>query len=83
MFAPTEMRRGWEPPVVDPEVVRGKLTRALEALRACKSGSPWPDDRTRRNRIIFPQMANWLPQDEADRLRAEFRAELERLDLAG
>jgi hypothetical protein len=32
--------------------------------------------------VLFPQMANWLPEEERERLRAEFRAELERLDLA-
>jgi hypothetical protein len=31
---------------------------------------------------IFPQMANWLPDDEADRLRAEYAREIERLKMA-
>lgn len=32
--------------------------------------------------IVFPQMANWLPQEERDQLRFEFAQELERLKLA-
>lgn len=35
----------------------------------------------RCNRTIFPQMTNWLPDDEAEQLRLEFAAELERLHL--
>jgi hypothetical protein len=33
-------------------------------------------------RTVFPQMANWLPAAEADRLRREFRTEVARLDAA-
>jgi hypothetical protein len=29
-------------------------------------------------RTVFPQMANWLPEDEANQLRFEFARELER-----
>ena len=30
-------------------------------------------------RTVFPNMANWLPADEADRMRAEFAREMARL----
>ena len=33
-------------------------------------------------RIVFPQMANWLPDEEAARLRQEFATELTRLEAA-
>ena len=33
-------------------------------------------------RTIFPQMTNWLPEDEGAQLRFEFEAELERLKAA-
>ena len=33
-------------------------------------------------RTIFPQMTNWLPEDEGAHLRFEFEAELERLKAA-
>jgi hypothetical protein len=32
--------------------------------------------------VPFPQMANWLPDDEANQLRFEFAQELERLKQA-
>jgi hypothetical protein len=31
--------------------------------------------------VIFPQMANWLPEAEREQLRFDFAAELERLAL--
>jgi hypothetical protein len=33
-------------------------------------------------RVIFPQMANWLPEEESAQLRLEFEAELARLEAA-
>jgi hypothetical protein len=31
---------------------------------------------------VFPNMAKWLPEDEAEQLRFEFAREMERLKLA-
>jgi hypothetical protein len=31
---------------------------------------------------VFPQMADWLPDDEANQLRFEFMQEIERLKVA-
>ncbi len=69
-------------PRVDPDVIRRRLQAMLAAVRASKKGSPWPPETTRLNQLIFPQMANWLPERERDRLRFEFAAELKRLNLA-
>ncbi len=69
-------------PQVDPDVIRRRLQAMLAAVRASKKGSPWPPETTRLNQLIFPQMANWLPESERDRLRLEFAAELKRLNLA-
>jgi hypothetical protein len=33
-------------------------------------------------RTIFPQMTNWLPEEEGAQLRFEFEAELARLEEA-
>ena len=33
-------------------------------------------------RTIFPQMTNWLPEEEGAQLRFEFETELSRLDAA-
>lgn len=65
----------------DPEVVRAKLLRLLAEARAAQS-MPWDRKTTRYWQTVFPQMANWLPDDEADQLRLEFRSEMQRLDRA-
>lgn len=71
-----------QPPQVDPDVIRRRLHAMLAAVRAMQTGSPWTPETTRLNRLIFPQMANWLPESERDQLRFEFAAELKRLNLA-
>ncbi len=65
----------------DPAKVRAKLLRLLDEARAADT-LPWDRKTTRYWQTVFPQMANWLPQDEADQLRLDFRHELERLDRA-
>ena len=65
----------------DPERVRRKLLNALETARAAQT-VPWSDKEFRVWQIVFPQMANWLPDDEADQLRFAFAQEVERLKLA-
>jgi hypothetical protein len=67
--------------VADPEVVRRKLLAALAELRAAQS-LPWDARRTLYWRTVFPQMTNWLPEDEAAQLRLEFASEIRRLDAA-
>ena len=69
-------------PQVDPDVIRRRLEALLAALRATRTGSPWTPETTRLNRLIFPQMANWLPESERDPLRFAFEAESKRLNLA-
>lgn len=43
---------------------------------------PWTEREARVIQIIFPQMTNWLPHEEADQLRFEFEREIERLKEA-
>jgi hypothetical protein len=43
---------------------------------------PWPERDARMWQIVFPNMANWLPDDEAEQLRLEFAREMERLKQA-
>jgi hypothetical protein len=69
-------------PLVDPAMVRRRLLAMLSDIRAAEKTSPWPPEATRLNQLIFPQMANWLPEDERDQLRFEFAMELKRLNLA-
>ena len=81
MFASTDMRPTWKPPVIDPDDVRRRLQKMLDKAKNSEGELPWSLETTLRNRTIFPQMANWLPHDEAEELRAAFHAELERFDL--
>jgi hypothetical protein len=84
LFGTGEDRIPHPPPashLPDPADIRrrlhGLLAKAREAERM-----PWDERKARMWQIVFPQMANWLPDDEADQLRFEFAQEIERLKLA-
>lgn len=69
-----------DPTKIDPQEIRVELLAILEQARAARDVAPW-DRRTHRyHHVVFPQMANWLPDDEADQLRFEFARELERIE---
>jgi hypothetical protein len=66
--------------VVDPDDVRLELLEILAVAKAARDEPPW-DRRTHRyHEVVFPQMANWLPEDEAAQLCFEFAKELERIE---
>jgi hypothetical protein len=65
----------------DPDEVRAELLAVLAEARAAQS-FPWDARRTLYWRTVFPQMTNWLPDDEAAQLRFEFETEMRRLDAA-
>ena len=65
----------------DPHEVRAELLRVLAKVRAARS-LPWDARRTLYWRTVFPQMTNWLPEDEAAQLRFDFETEMRRLDAA-
>ena len=64
----------------DPEEVRatmlGTLAIAKRALDAC----PWDERTFRYHKQVFPQMAYWLPDDEAKQLCFEFAQEVARIE---
>ena len=64
-----------------PDEVRARLHAMLAEMRAADS-LPWDRKRALLNAKIFPQMTNWLPEDEAAQLRFEFETELARLEAA-
>lgn len=74
-----------QPPVrkfaPDTDEVRQRL-RALLTLARDAQAMPWPERDARMWQTVFPQMANWLPDDEANQLRFEFAQEIERLRAA-
>jgi hypothetical protein len=65
----------------DPDKVRARLYKILAEARAAKK-LPWEPTRVSLYRTIFPQMTNWLPDDEGAQLRFEFETELARLEAA-
>lgn len=72
-----------EPPrdeSVNPDEVRTELLEILRLAREARDEAPW-DRRTHcYHQIVFPQMASWLPDEEAEQLCFEFSKELERID---
>ena len=65
----------------DIDKVRARLHKILAEMRNAQS-LPWEWGRASLYRTIFPQMTQWLPEDEGAQLRFEFEAELERLKAA-
>jgi hypothetical protein len=65
----------------DPEAVRQRLNALLTTIREARA-MPWSERDARMWQTVFPQMANWLPDDEANQLRFEFALEVERLKAA-
>jgi len=70
--------RSYEP---DREEVRGDLRVILESARAVTAVSLWDRRTYQYNKVVFPQMSRWLPDDERDQLCFEFFKELERIEL--
>lgn len=69
-----------DPTQVDPQSVRDELNAILATARAARDTAPW-DRRTHRyHAVVFPQMSNWLPHEEADALRQQFGVELARIE---
>jgi hypothetical protein len=62
----------------DPETVRLRLKSLLEKARTAEK-MPWSERDARMWQTVFPNMAKWLPEEEADQLRFEFAQEMERL----
>jgi hypothetical protein len=65
----------------DPDKVRRRLEKILAEARAAQK-LPWEPTTASLYRTIFPQMTNWLPEEEGAQLRFEFETELARLEAA-
>ncbi len=68
--------------VANPNDVRRRLHKMLAEARAADRAPPWNERTTQVYQIVFPQMANWLPESEAEQLRLEFEIEIRRLTRA-
>ena len=62
----------------DPAKVRAQVLAILAKAKAAPE-APWRENDREYYRLVLPQMTNWLPEDEARKLRDEFAAELMRL----
>ncbi len=65
----------------DPDSVRAELHKILAEARAALE-LPWEPKTVLLYRTIFPQMTNWLPDEEGAQLRFEFETEIKRLEAA-
>jgi hypothetical protein len=65
----------------DPDSVRADLYKMLAEARAAERLA-WEPRKVLLYRTIFPQMTNWLPDEEGAQLRFEFEAEIKRLEAA-
>lgn len=68
-------QREW---VVNADTVRAKMLLLLDTARNAEA-MPWPPRKVKIYETIFPQMANWLPEEERNQLCFEFAQEIERL----
>ena len=67
--------------VPDPQTIRLRLNALLEKARTAKT-MPWPERDARMWQTVFPNMAKWLPEGEAEQLCFEFAREMKRLAMA-
>ena len=65
----------------DRDEVRRELYDVLAEARCAIDECPWDERTFKYHKVVFPQMANWLPEQERDQLRFEFAREVERIEL--
>ncbi len=68
-------------PTPRPEDIRRRLTSIIEKVRSSEK-MPWSERDARMWQTVFPNMAKWLPDEEAEQLRFDFAREMERLAKA-
>jgi hypothetical protein len=59
--------------------VRAEVNKVLEQARVAKE-MPWTQKEVAFWKTVFPQMTNWLPEEEAAQLRSAFLEEICRLE---
>lgn len=77
IFAEPERPSEWP----DPDQVRVQLLATLDQARRAVDQCPWDERTFKYHKVVFPQMATWLPDDERDQLRFEFAQEIARIEL--
>lgn len=77
-FAEDKPATVWTP---DPAEVREDAQAILASARAVTADNLWDQRTYRYNKVVFPNMTKWLPDDEREQLCFEFFRELERIEL--
>ena len=77
IFAEPELKSEWP----DPAEIRVKLNATLAIAKRAQDACPWDERTFKYHKVVFPQMADWLPAEERDQLRFEFAQEVERIEL--
>lgn len=60
--------------------IREDLHAILDEARRVTAEAPWDERTYRYNKVVFPQMSRWLPEEEAAQLCFEFAREIERIE---
>lgn len=60
--------------------IREDLEEILASARAVTPDTIWDQRTYRYNKVVFPQMSRWLPDDERDQLCFELTREIERIE---
>jgi hypothetical protein len=71
-------QESWLP---NPDDVREDALAILASARAVTADNLWDQRTFRYNKVVFPNMTKWLPDDEREQLCFEFFKELERIEL--
>ena len=74
----SQKAKSYEP---DRDEVRRELQDVLAEAKGAVDECPWDRRTFDYHKVVFPQMANWLPEDEREQLRFEFAREVERIEL--
>ncbi len=63
------------------EKVRAEVNKVLEKARIAKE-MPWTAKEVAFWKTVFPQMTNWLPEEQREQVRSAFWEEINRLEAA-
>ncbi|MBX9926083.1 MAG: hypothetical protein K2Y05_06975 [Hyphomicrobiaceae bacterium] len=78
LFGPPP-KQAYVPYVPPLEKVRAEVNKVLDKARIAKD-MPWTAKEVAFWKTVFPQMTNWLPEDEREQVRAAFWEEIGRLE---
>jgi len=81
LFGEGRMQEPEQSTIPNPEDIRRRLNTLIAKVRAAEE-MPWSQKDARMWQTVFPNMAKWLPEEEAEQLRFEFSREMERLSDA-